>query len=220
MIRITTGEKYTTRAIVNPNDSLDFISSFERELNTLLSENNEKHIKKIKITFGASKVSSEQNTSEYLGVEGNAYVMKKALAGGDQGYFSDNRDRKVYAAFKDGKKIEYKNFDNHIKIRFRCRTAVEREVLRTFLVLVLTFKTKHLNCLSADLDYISDLETIQNEMFVLDLFIHARTSLKWSNEYDSEELKTALIVGNEDVVGIVKEEKTPKDEEDLENGFF
>ncbi|WP_330112466.1 hypothetical protein VSU16_14865 (plasmid) [Cetobacterium somerae] len=213
MIKLITNDKHTNRIVINPNDSLDFISSFENKINNILQENNEATLKKIKITLGSSKETSIQNTKDYPGVEGNAYILKKALASGDNGYFSGSKDRKVYSVFKDNQKIDMKYFDNHIKIRFRCRTAVERETLRSFLTLALTFETKSLNCISADLDYISDLESIQNEMFVIDLFIHARTCIKWAYEHTSKPLDTALFIGNNDVVGIIKND-------DFENSLF
>lgn len=213
MIKLLTSAEHTKRVVLNPNDSLDFISSLENKINNVLLENNENTLKKIKITLGSSKETSIQNTKDYPGIEGNAYIIKKALASGDNGYFTGAKDRKVYSVFKSGQKIEMKNFDNHIKIRFRCRTAVERETLRTFITLVLTFETKGLNCISADLDYISDLESIQNEMFVIDVFIHARTCIKWAYEHNSEPLNTALFIGNDDVIAVVKTDE-------FENGLL
>lgn len=197
MIKLKTNDTLIVRNIINPNDSLDFIISLEKKLNEMLEINNEKVLKKVKITLGASKVTSEQVTEEYKGVAGHAYIVKKELAGGDNGYFSTVKDRKVYTMFEGETSIQFKRFDNNIKFRFRCATAVERETLRTFLVLLLTFHTKELKCESADLDTINDLENLQENKFVLDLFVNARTAIKWVDVSSAKALEKVDIISSE-----------------------
>lgn len=216
MIKLKTKNDTQLQVVINPNDTLDLIVSIEKILNGMLELNQDKIVKKVKITLGSSKATSEQQTKEYPGIDARAYIIKKGLAGGDNGYFSDVKDRKVYNVFKDSVPISIKNFDNHIKFVFRCKTATERETLRSLLTILFTFHTKELDAKSVDLDYFEDIEKIENEMFTLNLFIHARTTLKWTYEYNVEKLKGVVFVADDfiPVAGITEKEI------EVESGFF
>lgn len=218
MLRLKTKMSQSFLLVENPNDVLLFVSSIQKKLNDILSDNDERDIKKIKIQYGASKKTSEQLSEEYEGVKGFVTLLKKSLSAGDQGYFEGKRDRWKYKVASGEKERYIKFFDNHIKINFKCKTAKEREILKTLVVLLFTFNNSDLDCVICDLDYIADSEIIKDELFEVDVFIYARTVLKFSYENNQEPLKNAEYESG--LVTKKKDNEENKDEDDLLNGFL
>lgn len=226
MLRMKTDDSQSYLMLKNPNDTLDFVSSFAAELNKMLDVNEEKTIGSVKLLYGSSKKTSEQESKEYEGVKAFAVLKKKAIASiGTNGYFSGALDRWKYTSVdKDNKRKMFKKFDNHIKINFKCKTAKERETLKTLVTILLTFRNnRHLACDICDLDYIEDVEEIKNGLFEFNVFIYARTILHFEYDNNHEQLKEVDYI-----VGIKKDKEQEKeehqeiiddDEVEFENGF-
>lgn len=214
MLRLTTNNQLSYLMIKNPNDSLDFIKSIQNELNRILTDNDEKIVKKIKITYGSNRETSDQKSEEYEGVKAFAFLKKKALSAGNQGYFSGNRDRWKYTNFNDdGTKEMIKYFDNHFKINFKCKTLHEREVLKTLLMVLLTFNQSALQCNICDLDYMEDIETIQDELYEFNIYLYARTVVRFAFDDNQEPLKQMVTKGKVSDYELVTNDK-------FKNGFI
>ena len=229
MLRMKTEDSQSYLMLKNPNDTLDFVSSFANELNKMLEVNEEKTIGKVKLLYGSSKKTSEQESKEYEGVKAFAVLKKKSIASiGTNGYFSGALDRWKYSSIdKNNNRKLFKKFDNHIKINFKCKTAKERETLKTLVTVLLTFKNNRtLACDICDLDYIEDVEEIKNELFEFNVFIYARTILKFEYDNNHEPLKEVdYIVGIhndkvEEQENTEEQEDVPNDDDvEFENGF-
>lgn len=227
MLRLKTSNKLSFLMIKNPNDSLDFISSIQSELNHILEANDERDIKKIKITYGATKETSEQVSKQYEGVKGFAFLKKKALSAGSTGYFSGSRDRWKYTTFdKKGNERNLRYFDNHFKINFKCKSIKEREILKTLVMVLLSFYSTKLKCAVCDLDYMEDIEAINDELYEFNVYIYARTCVEFSFDDNQEPFKKMGVRAK--IMRVRKKEhhhrppKEPREhnEEDFENGFF
>lgn len=219
MLRIKSLINQSYLMIRNPNDTLDFVVSIQEQLNQMLSENDERVIKKVKISYGASKKTSEQNSEEYDGVKGFATLLKKSISAGTQGYFTGNRDRWKYTVYdNDNNEKIFKKFDNHIKINFQCKSALERETLKTMVLMLLTFRQSNLSADICDLDYMEDVEIIKDELFEFNVYIYARTKLSFEYDHNQERLTDVdYIVG----IKTEKQEETESenDDEEFSNGF-
>lgn len=194
MIKLKGNTEFQNIMVINPNESFDFVSSFEKKLNETLLENNEKTLGAVKITLGSSKASTDQGTKEYKGIEATATILKKTLASASRDqFFAKPLDRKVYHTYEGKVKVFQKRFDNHVKIRFRSRTKKEREALRIMLTLMFTFYDRELDCDVSDLESIQEIEQITDDFYSLDLFINVRTCLRWVMETSAAEYKSMLV---------------------------
>lgn len=225
MFKMKTTDENCYLVLKNPNDTLDFISSFAKELNNILAINNERTISSVKMLYGSSKKTSDQESEEYKGVKAFATLLKKAISSmGTNGYFTGARDRWKYSSAdgENNRKL-FKRFDNHIKITFKCKTAKERETLKTLVIILLTFHNSGLNCDICDLDYIEDIEIIKDDMFEFNLYLFARTVMKFEYENNHEVLhKIDYKIGDleEKIVPVEEKPDIPnEDEVEFENGF-
>lgn len=214
MLRLATKNKLSFLMVKNPNDSLDFVKSIQDGLNNILSENEEKIVRKVRVSYGSNKETSLQNSEGYEGVKAFAFLKKKALSAGTQGYFSGNRDRWKYTVFSDtGEEKKIKYFDNHFKINFKCKTLQEREVLKTLLIILLTFNQGMLKCDICDLDYMEDIESINDELFEFNVYIYARTALVFTFDNNQEPLKAMVTKAKVDDFEFTTNDK-------FKNGFI
>ena len=217
MFKLKTQSEQSFLVIKNQNDTLDFISSIQYEINKLLTDNNEKLVKQVKINYGASKKTSEQQSEEYQGVKAFATLIKKSISAGNQGYFTGNRDRWKYTMVDKDSTRYFKNFDNHIKINFKCKTALERETLKTIILILLTFFQYKLKCSVCDLDYIEDVEVIKDELFEFNVYIYARTVLKF--EYENTQVSLEIVEHNSGIKDGKEELETYENKEESEDNF-
>ena len=195
-VKIQRNNDLNFNVVLNPNDTIDYINSLNNELNEIIKINNLKNISKIKINYGSSKKTSSQDTEKYEGVEIYVYLLKKSLYAGENGYFQGNKNRKIYSEFIDGQKYNYQLFDNHIKLLFRCKTAFERETLKTLITLLFVLKKTKLKCEVCDLDYIKDSEQLNTEMFEFEVYLYTRTKIHWIEKTDVRGLETYEFNGN------------------------
>lgn len=217
MLKLKGNDSQTTLVIDNPNDILDFITSIQNQLNTVLNENNEKNLKQVKLQYGPSRKTSEQLSESYKGPKGYVTLLKKSLWSGDQGYFSGNKNRWKH---KLDDKTYVKYFDNHIKINFKLKSSKEREILKTVILILFTFNSSLLKSHICDLDYIEDVETIKDELFETNVYIYARTGLYFRYEYNKEPLKETdyncgILIEKEN-----EDDDNNKENEELDNGFL
>ena len=106
-----------------------------------------------------------------------------------------------------------KYFDNHFKINFKCKTLHEREVLKTLLMVLLTFNQSALQCNICDLDYMEDIETIQDELYEFNIYLYARTVVRFAFDDNQEPLKQMVTKGKVSDYELVTNDK-------FKNGFI
>lgn len=181
--------------IINPNDTVDYINSLNEELENLIKTNNINNIGKIKFNFGLSKKTSNQDSEFYDGIEVYIYLLKKSLYSGENGYFQGNKVRKPYREIINNKTYNYQLFDNYIKLVFRCKTAFERETLKTLITLLFILKRTKFKCEICDLDYIKDVETLETEMFEFEVYLYVRTKIIWHERTEVKPLEKSKFNG-------------------------
>ena len=222
MLRMKTDDAQSYLLLKNPNDTLDFVKSISKELNEMLEINEEKTIGKVLLIYGPSKKTSEQDSKEYEGVKAFVTLIKKSISSmGTNGYFTGAKDRWKYSTIDEehNRKI-FRRFDNHIKINFKCKTAKERETMKTLITILLTFHSRNLLCDICDLDYLEDIETIKDDMFEFNVYIFARTVLRFEYDNNHETLKHIdYDMGAYTKVPKNVIEKENDDEVIFENGF-